>query len=404
MVKFIHLSDTHLGYRQYKIEEREKDFEKALERAVKEIIKKKVDFVIHSGDFFNDGNPKVQTLVFSIELLKKVREKGIKFFAIPGNHDYRVDENILTVLEKVGLLINLASRERYEKLGNLFINKGFKLDIEGVKIFLAGLPGVRAKIEELYKKQRFRGLDEFEFKIFCFHHTLIEIDEKEGDISYSLLPKGFNYYAGGHWHIKAVLKEKKVFYPGSLEVYDVREIENSKKDFSIIKNKYIFLYDLDKGLEEIEIEIRPFIFLKYYSKNYSSKKIQEDLIKIIKEIETKNSPLLYIKVFGNISGSKLEINKYLLEEIAKSRGFLSLRLNLDYLESKEDIKVRNIKEKSVLEIEREFLEEWGFSKREVEGIIEIIDLIGKEYSNDIERRAAIHKTIKIIKDIFEIED
>ena len=52
-MKFAHLSDTHLGYRQFGLNEREKDFYEVFELIIDKIIEENVDFVIHSGDFCN---------------------------------------------------------------------------------------------------------------------------------------------------------------------------------------------------------------------------------------------------------------------------------------------------------------------------------------------------------------
>ena len=50
-MKFAHLADTHLGYRQYGLFEREKDFYEVFDKVIDKIIEEKVDFVVHSGDF-----------------------------------------------------------------------------------------------------------------------------------------------------------------------------------------------------------------------------------------------------------------------------------------------------------------------------------------------------------------
>ena len=52
-MKFAHLADTHLGYRQFGLLEREKDFYEVFDKIIDKIIEEKVDFVIHSGDLFD---------------------------------------------------------------------------------------------------------------------------------------------------------------------------------------------------------------------------------------------------------------------------------------------------------------------------------------------------------------
>ena len=45
-MKFAHLADTHLGYRQYGLFEREKDFYEVFEKVIDKIIEENVDFVV----------------------------------------------------------------------------------------------------------------------------------------------------------------------------------------------------------------------------------------------------------------------------------------------------------------------------------------------------------------------
>ena len=45
IIKFAHLADTHLGYRQFGLLEREKDFYEVFDKIIDKIIEEKVDFV-----------------------------------------------------------------------------------------------------------------------------------------------------------------------------------------------------------------------------------------------------------------------------------------------------------------------------------------------------------------------
>ena len=48
-MKFAHLADTHLGYRQFGLIEREKDFYEVFEKVIDKIIEEKVDLNIFNG-------------------------------------------------------------------------------------------------------------------------------------------------------------------------------------------------------------------------------------------------------------------------------------------------------------------------------------------------------------------
>ncbi|MDL0138757.1 metallophosphoesterase, partial [Halobacterium salinarum] len=53
MVRLLHTSDTHLGYRQYHLDERRQDFADAFAEVVSAGIQHDVDAVVHAGDLFH---------------------------------------------------------------------------------------------------------------------------------------------------------------------------------------------------------------------------------------------------------------------------------------------------------------------------------------------------------------
>lgn len=88
-MRFVHLSDTHLGWRQYGKTERFIDWGKATKCVFEYAVKNNVDFVIHSGDFFNSYRLDQDAFLQSIELLQILKDKNIPFFVIDGNHDFQ---------------------------------------------------------------------------------------------------------------------------------------------------------------------------------------------------------------------------------------------------------------------------------------------------------------------------
>ncbi|MHA1192331.1 MAG: metallophosphoesterase [Promethearchaeota archaeon] len=65
-IKFIHVSDLHLGKRQYNLTERYKDYFRAFQWILDLAISEKVDFLLVSGDLFDNKNvnPSVLSDVF----------------------------------------------------------------------------------------------------------------------------------------------------------------------------------------------------------------------------------------------------------------------------------------------------------------------------------------------------
>ena len=60
-MKFSHISDTHLGFTQLGLDEREKDIYDAFEQAIEKSIIHKVEFVLFTGDIFHVPNPRGST-------------------------------------------------------------------------------------------------------------------------------------------------------------------------------------------------------------------------------------------------------------------------------------------------------------------------------------------------------
>jgi DNA repair exonuclease SbcCD nuclease subunit len=55
-MQFAHISDTHLGARQFDCDQREQDIYDAFLEAVDHVVEERVDFVLHTGDLFEIAN------------------------------------------------------------------------------------------------------------------------------------------------------------------------------------------------------------------------------------------------------------------------------------------------------------------------------------------------------------
>ena len=86
-VHFCHLTDSHLGSRQYGLVERFDDFANALSDAIDKIIELKPDFIIQTGDFFDNARPQAPELRQAVRILNKLKHHNIPIYLIQGNHD-----------------------------------------------------------------------------------------------------------------------------------------------------------------------------------------------------------------------------------------------------------------------------------------------------------------------------
>ncbi len=236
-MKFAHLADCHLGsWREPKMRDANG---RAFRMAVNKCVSENVDFVLISGDLFNNSFPSIDVLKLAVDSLRFLKEHGIPVYVIPGSHDFSPSgKTILDVLESAGLLVNVSKGEEHD--GKLRLS--FTVDSRtGAKI--AGLFGKKAGLEKSYFELLDRQFLESEsgYKIFMFHSTLSEFKPKDlagvDGIPVSFLPQNFDYYAGGHVHIIerfSLGSYKNVVYPGPVFPNSFSEVEKLGKGSMVI--------------------------------------------------------------------------------------------------------------------------------------------------------------------------
>ena len=231
-MKFAHLADCHIGsWRDPKLKDTSTH---AFIKAVNKCIKEKVDFILIAGDLFNTSFPRLDNLKTVVSKFKLLKDLEIPVYIVPGSHDYSPSgKTILDVLEEAGLFVNVFKGSAEN--GKLKLN--FTIDKKtGAKI--TGMLGKRGALEKsYYEKLLLDNLeDEKGYKIFIFHSGIDELKPKEMEnvISQplSLLPRGFDYYAGGHVHIvedKQIEGYGRIVYPGPLFPNSFAELEKLER-------------------------------------------------------------------------------------------------------------------------------------------------------------------------------
>ncbi|MGA2436334.1 MAG: hypothetical protein ABSG25_13740, partial [Bryobacteraceae bacterium] len=183
------------------------------------------------------------------------------------------------------------------------------------------------------------------FKIFLLHGALTEYKPKHlaqaDSLPLSLLPRGFAYYAGGHLHERLEEGEHgyRVAYPGALFGADYSDLERSAKGLE----RGFFVVNFTKGVEKAEFV--PVTVCRYEMKEYeaegkNSTKVQNDLLELVRNVETKGKVFL-LKVTGEMSGGKTsDIDFQQLKRTLKDAGAMEVLLNYQQLTSKEYTAVR----------------------------------------------------------------
>ena len=297
-MKFAHIADCHIGsWRDAKL--REVSI-KAFEKAIRTCIERCVDFVLISGDLFNTSLPGIESLKSTVSMLKELKDRGIPVYVIAGSHDFSPSgKTIIDVLENAGLFVNVAKGS--VKDDKLVLK--FTVDNKtGAKI--TGMIGRKGSLEKGYYEKLDNKILENErgYKIFMFHSAISELKpsgfEKIEAHPLSLLPKNFNYYAGGHIH--SVLKKElpgygMIAFPGPLFPNNFSELEKLHRGgFFIVE---------DNKIEWVPVQICNTYHICINCNHKTPEQIQSEIISDIKGKEFINT-IVTIRLEGTLSSGK----------------------------------------------------------------------------------------------------
>jgi len=373
-LKFAHLADPHIG--SWRDRELRRIALDAFLSACDMCVEEGADFVVISGDLFDTSMPSIENLVGVVAKLRELNEKGISIYAIPGSHDFSPTmKTMLHVLEKAGLL-TLVSKGR-EVNGKLKLD--FTVDPKtGAK--LTGIIGKRGALEkEIYENLDRKAIEKEEgLKVFVFHTALSELKpldlEKMESLPTSLLPKGFDYYAGGHVHRrleKRIPGRGLVCYPGALFATDFEELEREEKGG-------FYLVSAAGGevkAEYREVKTRDLVKVKIGAEGKAAVEVEQELREAFEALDCRGRIVL-IRLEGTLeSGKPSDIDLGSMREALLEKGAVVVKTNTNKLGSKEFGEIR-VRAGTREEIERELIEEHlgqvvvkGWSKKKEKEVI-----------------------------------
>jgi DNA repair exonuclease SbcCD nuclease subunit len=242
-MKFLHISDVHLGCTRYQLNESPRDFFDAwIDVLKKYAIDEKVDFVLMGGDFFHKRNVPPETMNHAFAGLSLLRDAGIPVVTIEGNHDQKHNDTEYSWLRSLESwrLIHLLQPDNtegkisyaewdYEREN--YIRGGF-IDIGNARIFGSNWYGASANwaipmLTEAMKEHRREGA----FHILILH-TDVEGHQTHPIPALSLanlkeLKSVTDYVALGHTH-KAYEIDNWAFNPGSLEITSIDDFRETR--------------------------------------------------------------------------------------------------------------------------------------------------------------------------------
>ncbi|MFH1065334.1 MAG: DNA repair exonuclease [Nanoarchaeota archaeon] len=290
-MKFAHLADCHIGgWTEPKMKQLGID---AFNKAVDTCISEKVDFVLIAGDLFNTAIPQIELIRDTVSALKKLKDNGIKVYTIAGSHDFSPSgKTMLEVLEKAGLSKDVFRVENNKLMFTLHGNAK-----------IAGMLGRKGGLEsEDYKNIETSHLgNEFGYKIFMFHSALDELKPKGMDnmdsMPASMLPEGFDYYAGGHVHALLEMKHGKgvITFPGALFPNNFKELEEQGCGG-------FFIVD-EKGYRRVELKMKDVVAMSFNADNKAAMQVQDEIKEKAASTDSKDKIVL-LRVAGTLSSGK----------------------------------------------------------------------------------------------------
>lgn len=340
-MKFLHISDVHLGCTRYQLPESPKDFFYAWYDVLnKYAVEEKVDFVVIGGDFFHKKNVDPQGMNHAVLGLQLLKDNGIPAVAIEGNHDQHSlesDHSWLRSLASWDLLKLLepksAEGEIIYRIWDDESREGSFIDIGKARIFGSHWYGASANVAipaltKVLKANQREG---------AFHILLLHTDV-EGHQTHPIpaltianlseLKSVTQYVALGHTH-KSYEIDNWAFNPGSLEVTNIDEFKETRGAFLVEVSD-----DFEITAKHVkDYRQRPFDRISFdVSKKIDAEEVFAGIIETVKNtaktFENNDAqPIVEITLRGHLGfpNSLLELKK-IREEVEKLTNALHVRI------------------------------------------------------------------------------
>ena len=336
-MKFLHISDVHLGCTRYQLPESPRDFFDAwIDVLQRYAIDERVDFVIMCGDFFHKRNVPPETMNYAFAGLNLLKEAGIPVVTIEGNHDQKHNDSEYSWLRSLANWNLLYLLEPSNEEGRIVYHpwddgRGGYIDIGRARIFGShwygasanwAIPMLTTAIKENRREEAFHIL---------MLHTDVEGHQTHPIPALSIAAlselKSVTEYVGlGHTHMHYEI-DNWAFNPGSIEVTNISEYRETRG---------VFLVEVDDDNKVIAKHIqdyrqRPFQRLSFQVTNYSDPKdLTRDLLeKISREAHQAEDipPIIEITLRGQLGfPNSLIESKRIRDEARKLTGALYIRL------------------------------------------------------------------------------
>jgi DNA repair exonuclease SbcCD nuclease subunit len=343
-MKFLHISDIHLGCDLYHIENEERmcDYGRAWGDCIQFAINQKVDFLLIGGDLFDKKTPSPRAMIHAITALTGLQEKNIPAIAIEGNHDNKSNGkqySWLHTLSEMKLLKLLESDISGGEDGKTNIamkkwdednNLGQFIDVGNARIFGTSWHGASIRsifpaiVEKIAENKR-----ENAFNILMLHTEL------EGEnispfpllnlAELNLVKAHIDYVALGHIHKHFVI-DNWAFNPGCLEITNISEAQHQHGALLVeVNEEKTISYQLyeqyfRRPFHRVRVAVDGKIPDEVYKVSLETVKKQIDITEI--------QPIIEMIFEGHLGFKtvELEVNK-ILDKVKKLTNALHVRAN-----------------------------------------------------------------------------
>ncbi|MGB3327563.1 MAG: DNA repair exonuclease [Thermomicrobiales bacterium] len=294
-IRIAHFSDTHLGYRGLnKVDpesgrnQRTIDVDAAFERTVTDILARKVDLVIHSGDVFHHTRPTWHSMRHFIRQMRRIEQAGIPTVVIAGNHDtprLRTGGSAYSVLD-----LALPEIRFVAEYDDQHITDG---PFEAMNLHIQAIPHGALTNPDPVGPLVVPG----KRNILVCHGMVPGIlrpgqhtEAGEQELNTALLDSRFDYIALGHYHVP-MQPAPKAWYGGSTERFGFGDWD--------VTPGYTLVTMHDPGqdveVEHIDLPARPMVTLKpvYGSGGLRARDIAD---KVITQLGVASTPDAMVRV------------------------------------------------------------------------------------------------------------
>ncbi len=398
-MKFIHLADCHIdGFKEQNLSELGfAGFKYTIDFA----LDNKVDFVLIAGDLFNTAIPRVDALKQTTRELKRLKDAKIPVYCIPGSHDFSPHgRTMLDVLELAGLLINVMKGS----VVNNQLHLTYTIDPKtGTKI--TGVMGKKGMLDkEIYEHLVVPPRND-SFHIFMFHTAISELRpkklEKMEAYPVSFLPSGFDYYAGGHVHIRdrySGAEHRNVVYPGPTFPNSFSELEDLEYGS--------FIYYHDNNYDYVKIPSKKVIPFHIDCEGKTPNQILEESLALL-EGEDIVSSIVLLRFKGTLSeGKPADVNFNEIMKFCYDEGAFIVLKNTYKLQGKmfEELGAlisdsENIEEETIDQHIGQFKLSEGKDEKEI--ITRLLNELGLETLDGEKKTSFTERVVDQAKEILE---